>query len=242
MDEIRRSPRKSRGVRRGATRGVSDSVYRTLRDRICLLHYPPGTVLREETLAAEFGVSRTPVRQVLQRLEFERLVETHNGLGTIVSGVDFKSFRDVYEVRCRVAELIGDMSPRPCSAGDVALLEQLLSRAEKLKESRDAEEFWHVNHEMQACISARIGNETLRWIHDLLYFQTARIWYDLVRDMWEEEVEVLRAEVRDVLMAFRADDMRAVGYIRRNYISYGMRRISAYLSGKRLSIVSREEW
>ena len=139
------------------------------------------------------------MRQVLQRLEFERLVETHNGLGTIVSGVDFRSFRDVYELRLRIAELIGEMSPRPCTADDVALLEGLVQRAGKLKASGDVEEFWHINHALQALISDLIGNEALRWIHDLFYYQTARIWYDLVREMWEEEVEILCAEVSDIL-------------------------------------------
>jgi DNA-binding GntR family transcriptional regulator len=44
--------------------------------------------LHEGTLAAEFGVSRTPIRQVLQKLAYERLVETRSGVGTIVARLD----------------------------------------------------------------------------------------------------------------------------------------------------------
>jgi DNA-binding GntR family transcriptional regulator len=71
-------------------------MYKEIRDRICLLTYPPGTVLREADFANEFGVSRTPVRQVLQRLQFEGLVEAKNGVGTIVTGVQLSTFKDAY--------------------------------------------------------------------------------------------------------------------------------------------------
>ena len=40
-----------------------ERLYRTLRDRICLLEYPPGTRLSEGELAEEFAISRTPVRR-----------------------------------------------------------------------------------------------------------------------------------------------------------------------------------
>lgn len=55
-----------------------------LRRSICMA--PPGEemVLRETALTAEYGMSRTPIRQILQRLAYERLVETRSGVGTIV--------------------------------------------------------------------------------------------------------------------------------------------------------------
>jgi AraC-like DNA-binding protein len=44
-----------------------ERIYATIRDRICLLEYQPGERLSEEQLAAEFAVSRTPIRRVLSR-------------------------------------------------------------------------------------------------------------------------------------------------------------------------------
>ena len=54
---------------RSTARARSERIYRSLRDRICLLDYPPGARLSEEELAAEFAISRTPLRKVLARLE-----------------------------------------------------------------------------------------------------------------------------------------------------------------------------
>src|SRR5436853_462241 len=87
-------------------------IYECLRDRICLFEYAPGTLLREAELAAEFGVSRTPIRQILQRLEGEQLVDIRDGVGTIVTSVDFACLKDVYELRLKLTELIGDLSPK----------------------------------------------------------------------------------------------------------------------------------
>jgi DNA-binding GntR family transcriptional regulator len=74
-------------------------IYRQIRERICLLHYPPGTVLNETALATEFGVSRTPLRRVLQQLNHEGLVEIKNGVGTIVTDINMKTFKDIYDLR-----------------------------------------------------------------------------------------------------------------------------------------------
>ena len=64
------------------TRSVDlNAIHDLLRDRICLRTYPPGSLLRESRLGAEFGISRTPVREVLQRLSTLGLVEVLNGVG-----------------------------------------------------------------------------------------------------------------------------------------------------------------
>lgn len=54
-----------------------------LRARICLATDTEELFLHETKLASEFGVSRTPIRQVLQRLAYERMVETRSGVGTV---------------------------------------------------------------------------------------------------------------------------------------------------------------
>ncbi|MEO9527840.1 GntR family transcriptional regulator [Roseibium sp.] len=55
-----------------------------LRRSICLATPDEDMVLHETALTAEFGMSRTPIRQILQRLAYERLVETRSGVGTAV--------------------------------------------------------------------------------------------------------------------------------------------------------------
>ena len=75
-----------------------ERMYKAIRDRICLLEYEPGARLSEEELAREFGVSRTPLRRVLSRLESEGLLESRHGVGTFVTDVDIDALLPVYRL------------------------------------------------------------------------------------------------------------------------------------------------
>lgn len=65
-----------------------DAITQQLRLRICLMDPSQSHLLYENSLAEEFGVSRTPVRQALQRLAYEHQVETRTGIGTVVPKLD----------------------------------------------------------------------------------------------------------------------------------------------------------
>lgn len=66
-------------------RKSSSEIAAVIRERICLKAGADEMLLHEGELATEFGVSRTPIRQVLQMLAYESLVETRSGVGTIVT-------------------------------------------------------------------------------------------------------------------------------------------------------------
>ncbi|MFT4065467.1 GntR family transcriptional regulator [Paraburkholderia sp.] len=215
-----------------AARGQTPDIYRVVRDRICSLHYPPGTLLGEGVLAEEFEVSRTPIRQVLQRLEYEGLVETKNGVGTIVSGVDFREYRDTYNFRLRLSEMLGDF----CSPADapqaLERIERLIPRATALSsQPRNFDEFWAILHELHFAINELIRNRELRQTHDRCYFQASRVWYNFAADLWDEEIEYLNRELEECCRALRAADMRALGLVQRNYISFGLARIARFITG-----------
>lgn len=205
-----------------------DDIHKQLRDRICLLEYLPGSLLREGELAAEFGVSRTPIREVLQRLAIEDLVESKNGVGTIVTALDYRKIKDIYEMRLRIAPLIGDLSPNSIAPSHMERTEALLSRAERLVSAFDIREYWQINHDLHSLIGELIGNGALLEMWDRFYFQVARMWYDLARQVGDEVSKSLIREIEDVLGAMRDGDVRAIGYIQRNYIAYGLRHLVAH--------------
>lgn len=195
-----------------------------------MLRYRPGELLVETELAMEFNVSRTPIRQALQRLDYEGLVETRNGVGTTVTGVDFKEFKDVYAFRLKLSEMIGDFSTPDQIPKSLQEVEALIPRIDSLIESRDFEQFWQINHELHFAINALIGNTAMREIHDRLYFLASRVWYSFVDRMWDDEVGFLKEEVDELCRALRAGDSRAVGFVQRNFISYGLSRVARYIS------------
>lgn len=212
-----------------ARRASAASIHGEIRDRICLLDYRPGCVLRETEIAAEFGVSRTPVREALQRLAVEGLVEIRNGIGTIVTRLDLAALAEIYEMRAEMALAIGKMRTRPLTAPDAEGLAALLLRARALGDPFDIREYWEINHLLHHTISDVILNRTFRETWDNLYFRAARTWYDLARTMMADARHLLISEIAELDLAVRERDIVAVGNIKRNYIGYSWHRIRANL-------------
>lgn len=210
-----------------------ERIYRTIRDRICLIEYEPGARLAEEDLAREFGVSRTPLRRVLSRLEGEGLLESRHGVGTFVIDVDLETLIPVYRLRMELAGLIGKLDPIPRTDEDLARVRALLARCDSLIENPDAKAYARLNMDFFYELSAMTGNRPLRQISERLYFLTNRVWLksaprlDLV-----DEIAVFRREVADILAAMELGDLESVGYIRRSHIAMWVRRMQRESAAK----------
>ena len=206
-----------------------ERIYRILRDRICLLEYPPGTRLSEEELAEEFKISRTPVRRVLARLESEGLVEARHGVGTIVTDIEIEELAQVYHLRLELAVLIGRLSPIPRSPADLDRIRALIARFDALPDDPDHRAFARLNMDFFAEISAMTGNQPLREISERLYFQTSRIILKLMpRLNLVEEFAAFRREMDDILAAMEIGDLASVGHLRRSHISMSFERMMRY--------------
>lgn len=206
-----------------------NSIFHILRDRICLLDYQPDDILRETALATEFGVSRTPIRAVLQRLEHGQLVMVRDGVGTIVTNPNVAELSDIYEMRIKMAELIGVLSPRAITTEDEVAIADLLKRTRHLVDAYNPSEYWRINHAQHALIADLIGNSVLRETWDQLYFRSARFWYREASRAPAGVAKDLVAEISDVARAYHQRDAVAVGYIQRNYIAYSFDRLKAAL-------------
>jgi DNA-binding GntR family transcriptional regulator len=206
-----------------------ERIYRTIRDRICLIEYEPGARLAEEELAREFGVSRTPLRRVLSRLEGEGLLESRHGVGTFVIDVDLETLIPVYRLRMELAELIGKLDPIPRRPEDLARVRALLDRCDRLIADPDPKAYARLNMDFFHELSAMTGNQPLREISERLYFLTNRVWLKSVPFLdLADEITVFRREVADILAAMELGDLESVGYIRRSHIAMWVRRMQQY--------------
>jgi len=197
-----------------------ERIYQALRRQICLLDYPPGTVLREQDLAAQFDVSRTPIRHVLNRLAVDGLVESRQGVGTTVTTIEFKDLLDVYYVRATLAEAIGDSEPAPPEPEVFEALDELAAKCGRLGADVDLRAFGEINIGLHSQILTIIRNRPLREVSDRLFYQTARIWFQILpRFSWERAVMELRHEIEEVRQAMARRDLKAVGLVHRNRLS-----------------------
>ncbi|MPZ51154.1 MAG: GntR family transcriptional regulator [Acidimicrobiia bacterium] len=212
-------------------RFTADRIYEQLRDRICILELPPGTPLREQAIAEEFGVSRTPVREALTKLRIDGLVTRQPGGGTSVSGVDLKSMRDVYSLRLKLTELFADFMIVPVPVGTIERLHEI--RAATLTDSskRDARLLGHHYNQFHETLLSTIGNEPLREIADRLFRRTARVWIQVLPDMdWDEEVRIMVAEIDDCLDALETGSADLMAKFRSDHLTTLLNRYNQYLT------------
>jgi DNA-binding GntR family transcriptional regulator len=206
-----------------------ERIYKTIRDRICLLEYQPGERLGEEELAREFNVSRTPIRRVLSKLESEGLLESRHGVGTFVTDVDIDSLAQVFQLRMELAELLGKLDPIPRSENDLGRVRALLARCDKLLKKPYPKAYARLNMDFFQELGAMVGNAPLREISERLYYLTTRIWLKSVPHLnLPDEITVFRREMADILQAMEVGDLEAVGHIRRSHISMSVKRMKRY--------------
>jgi DNA-binding GntR family transcriptional regulator len=87
--------------------------------------YRPGDRLVESELAERFGVSRTPIREALQRLETQSLL-TRDGRSLIVASLDHNQMAELYVVRCELEGLASRLAARHATEEEVRVLRKMV--------------------------------------------------------------------------------------------------------------------
>ena len=109
------------------TTSLADQVFEKLENDIIQGVYPRGEILTELKLVDQLGVSRTPIREALRRLEQERLIED-TGKGSRVVGITEEDLEDIMNIRQRIeglAAYYADLQDFYFDKGDAELLRQV---------------------------------------------------------------------------------------------------------------------
>ncbi len=168
---------------------VVDHAYVAIRERILDGALARGARVHQEVLAAELGVSRTPVREALRRLAAEGLVEMHTNRGARVADVSEGDMRASYEARliiepgaARLAAQRGSSEPQARMRAAVAAQRRAIG---KIRANFEANRDFHV------ALVAASGNEFLRHFVENLW--VARIG-EAVYERQAETPEQMRAD------------------------------------------------
>lgn len=186
------------------------AIFETLRRRISTTVYPPGAVLKEVELAAEFGLSRTPIRQVLQRLEYAGLVQPVVGHGTIVTSLDLPRMREVMQFRIRLAQMLRHFLNLSDIRPTMERLEGLRDRQARLSVRYDSIEFAEISHEIRDCVHSLIANRYLAETWQNSYFIASRLWFIGFENAQARFVALQTAELETIAAAVATQDPEVV--------------------------------
>lgn len=128
--EIMAGRRTSGGTEGNGAALASGRVTDALRDAILSGRLRPGSRVRQEELAEEYGISRIPVREALRQLESEGLVILVPNSGAWISKLDRAECIEIYKIRERLEPLALSESSANLSPETLARLEDLVSRIE----------------------------------------------------------------------------------------------------------------
>ena len=196
---------------------LREAVYLTLRRAILTNVFEPGDRLMEMKLAAQLGVSRTPVREAIHLLEKESLVRQIPHKGVVVAGITKKQLRDVLEIRGMLEELAVQLA---CRRGTEEGFAKLQAAADNFAKAVKQEKDLTVQAEKDVAF------------HDVIYQMTdnERL-IELVESIWQQiyryrierlkgaNLESIVQEHQELVQALCARDEEAAVRMARLHIS-----------------------
>lgn len=188
----------------------AERAYEAVKEKIIHGEYGPGFPLAEIPLSVEYGTKRTRIRQILQRLERESLVEIFPHRGAFVKPITGKDLQEIFEMR----EAIESMAARLCARRrDDESLRQICVLFEKYRKSSTdgyLKEKIEIGERLHQFIMQNAKNGRIADIMQHLKLQIMRVWEvgiripDRIHSAFREHLEILSAITeRDEALAER---------------------------------------
>ncbi len=133
------------------TTSLADQVFEKLENDIIQGVYPRGEILTELKLVDQLGVSRTPIRDALRRLEQERLIED-TGKGSRVVGITEEDLEDIMNIRQRIEGLAAYYATKNMTPEGLAQLTHIVDLQDFYYDKGDAEQLRQVDEQFHDLI------------------------------------------------------------------------------------------
>lgn len=191
---------------------LSERAYVEIRNMIVRLDLAPGAVIREESLQAELGLGRTPIREALQRLVRDQFVNVIPRRGMYVSSIDVGDLALLYETRAILEPYAMRLA---CARGTADAWDDMAAVLERAQADSSPAELLAIDRRCRELVWAAADNRFLTDQLDMLYAHSDRLWHLYLGDV--ADLQGMIAEHREILVALRANDAdRAAELIERH--------------------------
>ncbi len=157
------------------------SLYETLKHQILTLELPPDSDLDEVSLSEKYGISRTPVREVLRHLAGEGYVDIRANRGARVIPMNHETLRDFFLVAPVIYEAVGRLAVQHFTSAQMAQLKECQERFRSAVLRRDAEMMVVENNRFHGIIGDMAGSGYLKPSLSRLLIDHARIGHIFYR-------------------------------------------------------------
>jgi DNA-binding GntR family transcriptional regulator len=158
-------------------RTLNEEAYRRIEELIVTLELEPGSVVSEATLSDRIGIGTTPIREALQRLAREHLVQILPRRGVIVTAVDVGQQLQVLETRRELDRLIARAAATRSTAAEREEMAALAKRMEGAARIGDIKAFLQYDNEMNGRAARSARNEVAASTVATLHSTSRRFWF-----------------------------------------------------------------
>jgi DNA-binding GntR family transcriptional regulator len=156
---------------------LTDTAYAEIEELIVTLQLPPGTVLSELVLADRLGIGRTPIREALQRLSRDGLVNILSRRGVLVSDIDLRSQLRLLEVRRELERLMARSAAERATDEERTRFSEIATGMYRASEKQDDISFMRLDQQFNTLVSLAARNEFASRSMGLMHALSRRFWY-----------------------------------------------------------------
>ena len=160
-----------------STPSLTDLAYLHLEEMIVTLKLAPGQVVSEGELSIATGIGRTPIREALQRLARERLVNILPRRGIVVSEINVKSQLRLLEVRRELERLVARSAAKRATDEERERFREVVRRFERSAKANDDVAFMRADRDFNELCSVAAHNEFAFGAMSLMHSLSRRFWY-----------------------------------------------------------------
>jgi DNA-binding GntR family transcriptional regulator len=199
---------------------LAEEAYERLVRKITRLEAEPGSVLVERDLMAEFDIGRTPLREAMQRLAIERLVNHLPNRGMFVSEITPSGVQQIYEFRAMLDGQAAALAATRATADQVRELDALHRELVSATEDADVDAYVEADRDFYRVLGEAAHNA---WIADSIpriFNLHLRLWFFISRRLghWEDIAHSHEVMTRDVVAALQWRDAAKARQAMETYI------------------------
>lgn len=202
-----------------SSRSSGETAYGALLDALRAGAFAPGDRLREEDVGERLGLSRTPVREALRRLETDGIIEHRPRIGAVIRSLSHAEVVELYEMRVVLERTAAEMAAKHGCAAEFDALDDLNDRieAERANPARGAAINQDFHRGLYLAGRNRFLLEAARALNNSLLLLGPTTYTD------SQRIDVVVGEHREIVAALRAADAAAAGQAAEAHLQTSLR-------------------
>lgn len=211
---------------------VAEQAADALRRKIMSGELPEGVSLRQDALAAEFGISRIPVREALVQLEGEGLVKIVPHKGAVVSELSIDEISELFMLRGLLEPLLLKQSAPRLTAADFIQLDAILAEYKQELQAQHSTRWGELNTRLHEVLLSRAEQPRTAAIVATLLQQTDR-YTRLQLSLSVDSCRQAEHEHEELVRLCKAGEVRAAAALLKRHIEHACKELERFVLSRR---------